>query len=101
MQSKEGAWTGVVTQTQCAVRSTKLGDGRLESGAGRWEPVPWQAGGIGEERTDHRLFAAGTGVLWALSYFFWRRLQATPASARSMELRSVNERANAAADSSA
>ena len=26
-------------------------------------------------------FAAGTGVLWGLSYFFWRRLQATPASA--------------------
>ena len=26
-------------------------------------------------------FAAGTGVLWALSYFFWRRLEALPASA--------------------
>ena len=26
-------------------------------------------------------WAAGTGVLWALSYVFWRRLQATPASA--------------------
>ena len=26
-------------------------------------------------------FAAATGVLWGLSYFFWRRLQATPASA--------------------
>jgi hypothetical protein len=26
-------------------------------------------------------WAAGTGVLWALSYFFWRRLQAMPASA--------------------
>ena len=25
--------------------------------------------------------AAATGVLWGLSYFFWRRLQATPASA--------------------
>ena len=24
-------------------------------------------------------WAAGTGVLWALSYFFWRRLQAGPA----------------------
>jgi hypothetical protein len=24
----------------------------------------------------------GTGVLWGLSYFFWRRVQATPASAR-------------------
>src|SRR5437667_1274289 len=27
------------------------------------------------------VFAAGTGVLWGLSYFFWRRLQATQASA--------------------
>ena len=27
-------------------------------------------------------FAAGTSVLWGLSYFFWRRLPATPASAR-------------------
>jgi hypothetical protein len=26
-------------------------------------------------------FAAATGVLWGLSYFFWRRLQSTPASA--------------------
>jgi hypothetical protein len=26
-------------------------------------------------------WAAGTGVLWALSYFFWRRVQAAPASA--------------------
>jgi hypothetical protein len=26
-------------------------------------------------------WAAASGVLWALSYFFWRRLQATPASA--------------------
>jgi hypothetical protein len=26
-------------------------------------------------------WAAGTGVLWGLSYFFWRRVQATPASA--------------------
>ena len=24
-------------------------------------------------------FAAGTSVLWGLSYFFWRRLEATPA----------------------
>jgi hypothetical protein len=24
-------------------------------------------------------FAAGTSVLWGLSYFFWRRLQAAPA----------------------
>jgi hypothetical protein len=26
-------------------------------------------------------WAAGTGVLWALSYFFWRRLEGMPASA--------------------
>ena len=26
-------------------------------------------------------FAAGTSVLWGLSYFFWRRLEVTPASA--------------------
>jgi hypothetical protein len=26
-------------------------------------------------------WAAGTGVLWGLSYFFWCRLRATPASA--------------------
>jgi hypothetical protein len=26
-------------------------------------------------------FAAGTGVLWGLSYFFWRRLEAMAASA--------------------
>jgi hypothetical protein len=26
-------------------------------------------------------WAAGTAVLWGLSYFFWRRLQAAPASA--------------------
>ena len=26
-------------------------------------------------------FAAGTGVLWGMSYFFWRRLEATPARA--------------------
>jgi hypothetical protein len=26
-------------------------------------------------------WAVGTGVLWALSYFFWRRLQLTPAPA--------------------
>jgi len=27
-------------------------------------------------------WAVAAGVLWGLSYFFWRRLQATPASAR-------------------
>ena len=26
-------------------------------------------------------WAVATGVLWGLSYFLWRRLQATPASA--------------------
>jgi hypothetical protein len=26
-------------------------------------------------------WAAGTGVLWGLSYFFWRRLQETPTNA--------------------
>jgi hypothetical protein len=26
-------------------------------------------------------WAAGTGVLWGISYFFWRSLQATPANA--------------------
>jgi hypothetical protein len=26
-------------------------------------------------------FAAGTGVLWGLSYYFWRRLQAAQATA--------------------
>ncbi len=26
-------------------------------------------------------WAAATGVLWGLSYFFWHRLQATPVSA--------------------
>jgi uncharacterized membrane protein YphA (DoxX/SURF4 family) len=27
------------------------------------------------------VWAVGTGVLWGFSYFFWRRLQASPASA--------------------
>ena len=34
--------------------------------------------GDGPEAWD---WAAATGVLWGLSYFFWRRLQATPGSA--------------------
>src|ERR1700724_4892796 len=29
-------------------------------------------------------WAAATGVLWGLSYFFWRRLQATPVNGRSV-----------------
>jgi len=35
-------------------------------------------GGDGPEAWS---FAAGTSVLWGLSYFFWRRMQAAPASA--------------------
>ena len=30
---------------------------------------------------DVWIWAAGTGVLWGLSYFLWRRLEAAPASA--------------------
>jgi hypothetical protein len=29
---------------------------------------------------DAWIFAAGTSVLWGLSYFFWRRVQVTPGS---------------------
>lgn len=32
-------------------------------------------------------WAAATGVLWGLSYFFWRSLQATPASASGLDPR--------------
>src|SRR5919197_113204 len=32
-------------------------------------------------------WAAGTGVLWGLSYFFWRRVQATTASAGPLPIR--------------
>jgi DoxX-like protein len=39
-------------------------------------------------------WAAATGVLWALSYIFWRRLQAAPASA---QLRGEHPVAGAAA----
>jgi hypothetical protein len=35
------------------------------------------------------VWAAATGVLWGLSYFFWRRLQVTPASARPRGERSL------------
>jgi hypothetical protein len=34
-------------------------------------------------------WAAGTGVLWGLSYFLWRRLQAAPASARAVSIASA------------
>ena len=44
----------------------RLGAHRPSRG-GRWP------GGVG--------LGGGTGVLWALSYFFWRRLQAAPAHA--------------------
>ncbi len=33
-------------------------------------------------------WAAGTAVLWGLSYFFWRRLHATPATRVGREIRS-------------
>jgi hypothetical protein len=35
-------------------------------------------------------WAAATGVLWGFSYFFWRRLQPTPASAAHLSRRSVH-----------
>jgi len=33
------------------------------------------------DRLEVWIWAALTGVLWAASYYFWRRLQTTPASA--------------------
>jgi hypothetical protein len=33
-----------------------------------------------DDGPDAWVYAAGAGVLWGLSYFFWRRLQATPAA---------------------
>ncbi|MBX5483158.1 MAG: DoxX family protein [Myxococcaceae bacterium] len=36
-------------------------------------------------------FAVGSGVLWALSYFFWRRLQAARAGAVARPAQSVSE----------
>lgn len=39
-------------------------------------------------------WAAGTGVLWALSYFFWRRLQTTPASAANEARRAGHQAAS-------
>jgi hypothetical protein len=56
---KEGAYAGfAITLGSALIAHLSIGDGR--------EAWGW---------------AAGTGVLWGLSYFFWRRVQATPASA--------------------
>src|ERR1700730_3191905 len=56
---KEWAYAGFAIDLASAlIAHLSVGDGR---GAGGW--------------------AAAPGVLWGLSYFFWRRLQATPASA--------------------
>ena len=54
---KEWAYAGfAITLISALVAHFSLGDG----------PQAWS-------------WAAGTGVLWGLSYFYWRRLQATPA----------------------
>jgi len=56
---KEWAYAGfAITLSSALIAHISVGDG----------PEAWG-------------WAAGTGVLWGLSYFFWRRLQATPASA--------------------
>jgi DoxX-like family len=56
---KEWAYAGfAITLVSALIAHFSLGDG----------PEVWG-------------WAAATGVLWGLSYFFWRRLQATPASA--------------------
>ena len=56
---KEWAYAGfAITLGSALIAHFSLGDG----------PQAWS-------------WAAGTGVLWALSYFFWRRLEATHASA--------------------
>jgi hypothetical protein len=56
---KEWAYAGfAITLASALIAHFALGDG----------PEAWG-------------WAAGTFVLWALSYFFWRRLQATPTSA--------------------
>ena len=39
-------------------------------------------------------FAAGTSVLWGLSYFFWRRLEAMPASEMNPAKIRVSERSS-------
>lgn len=56
---KEWAYAGfAITLASALIAHLSVGDG----------PAAWS-------------WAAGTAVLWALSYFLWRRLQATPASA--------------------
>jgi len=56
---KEWAYAGfAITLASALIAHFALGDG----------PQAWG-------------WAAGTGVLWGLSYFFWRRQEATPASA--------------------
>src|SRR3954463_3580502 len=54
---KEWAYAGfAITLVSALIAHVSVGDG----------PEAWS-------------FAAGTAVLWGLSYFFWRRLQAAPA----------------------
>jgi len=56
---KEWAYAGfAITLVSALIAHFSVGDG----------PEAWS-------------FAAGTSVLWGLSYLFWRRLQTTPASA--------------------
>jgi DoxX-like family len=56
---KEWAYAGfAITLVSALIAHFSVGDG----------PEAWS-------------FAAGTSVLWMLSYVLWRRLQATPASA--------------------
>jgi DoxX-like family len=55
---KEWAYAGIaITLGSALIAHLSVGDG----------PEAWG-------------WAAGTGVLWGLSYFLWRRLEATPAS---------------------
>ena len=56
---KEWAYAGfAITLVSALIAHLSVGDG----------PEAWS-------------FAVGTGVLWALSYFFWRRLETAPAGA--------------------
>jgi hypothetical protein len=66
---KEWAYAGfAITLGSALIAHFSLGDG----------PAVWS-------------WAAGTGVLWGLSYFFWRRVQAAPAFAvkQPNELRTI------------